>query len=306
MITVLSGANSSALSNHLKKMKLDFTNKHSSSAIEQINGESIQKHQLSALLQGVTLFSTDRLVVIKSISAQKEVASELALRIKDIPSDTHIVLVEPQLDKRTVFYKELVKSAQMLSFEEMNELRAADWVRQSVKKSGGSISQSDAVFLVQRTGTDQARLENELNKLLLLSSTVNRESITSVVEQDPRETVFELLEYALGGQLKRALYVLAQLKAMKSDPHQLLGMLIWQTNVMAIVHSAKNKSDSEIAKQTKINPYVVQKTRSLVRRLDRSSLTNMIDAVVSCDARFKESGVQPYQVLEFTVIKIAS
>lgn len=305
MITVLTGANSSALRQKVADLKKAFTEQYSASGIEQFDGEALQVQDVTGLLQGATLFSTQRLIVIKNVSTQKEVAAEFAVRFSSIADTVDIVFIEPTLDKRTVFYKELKKVADIMTFDKMNDISAQRWATDYAKKNNGTISLQDAQFLVQRVGPNQIRLENELDKLLLSTKTITRSIIEDVVEADSRETIFELLESALSGQLQKALHVLHQLEASKSDAHQIFGMLVWQVNIVAIVHSAKQLPDSTVAKQAKINPYVVSKSRRLASRLDKKELSRIITTVADAERQLKQTGVKPFQVLEFVINSMA-
>jgi len=305
VIIVLTGSNSSALHQKLIQIKKEFAQKYSSAGIEQIDGEALEVKDLPSLLHGATIFAEQRLVVIKDISARKDVASELVLQLATIADSTDIVFLEPQLDKRTVFYKELKKLAEILIFDEMNEASAQRWVVEFCKKNGGILSAQDAVFLVRRTGPDQARLENEIQKLLLLEATITQEMIEQVVQEDPKDTIFQLLDYALSGQGQNALSLLWDFETNKQDAHKIFSMLVWQVNILAIAFSAKSLPEAVIAKQMKINPYVVSKSRGLARRLSRASLIRIIEIVATGDLQLKQTDVKAYHVLSVAVGTIA-
>lgn len=305
MITVLTGTNSSALYQKLIQIKKDFAQKYSSAGIEQIDGEALQIKDIPSLLHGATLFAVQRLIVVKDIAAFKDVASELVLQLTSVADSTDIVFVEPQLDKRTIFYKDLKKYGEILTFDEMNEVSAQRWIVEFCKDNGGNISPQNAGFLVRRAGLSQARLENEIQKLILMNPEISQETIERAVEEDPRDTIFQLLEYAFNGQQKKALSLLRVFESTKQDAHQIFSMLVWQVNIIAITFSAKHQSDAMIAKHAKINPYVVSKARGLARRLNKATLTQTVETVAVGDLQLKKAGANPYQVLSVVVSTIS-
>ncbi len=304
MITVLTGENVNELQKHLMRMKKEFVALRGESGVETVSGETLKKEQIAGLLHGATLFSSHRFVILKHSAQNKEVAAEMILQLPSVSAETHLVLVEPSLDKRTVFFKELKKQADIVNFPHLNEASAANWVKEAVTKNGGSISRDDANFLIQRVGVDQSRLSNEVDKLLLINSVVARDAIIAVVEADPRETIFQLLDSALSGDKKQTLHILSQLETVHVDAHQIMGMVLWQVNIIAIVFSAANISESEISKQMKISPYVVAKTRRLTRNLHKNKVRNIVSAAAECDTQLKRTGGHPFTLLEIAIMRI--
>lgn len=304
MITVLSGSNSYALREMLAQVKQAFIDEYGAQGVEVITGEQLEPDRLGSLLGGATLFAANRLVIIKNLSENKPAAEKLLDLYKNIPNETHAVLVEGVMDKRTVLYKTLKKEADFHEFAELDEPAAVQWVQELVQKEGGTINSSDARLLVRSAGTDQSRLAHEVAKLVAYGSTVTAVSIEQLVEKNPEETVFQLLEYALGGKPARAIEVLEGLERAHEDPFQAANMLIWQTNILAVVAGAGEASDGQIAKEAKVNPFVVKKTRGLARRLSRQQLGSMLDAVAELDVRLKSTAADPWRALEHTVLAL--
>lgn len=304
MITVLSGSNTQAIREKLAAIKEAFIKQHGSEGVETVAGEQLQPEQLNSLLSGATLFALDRLVIVRGLSENKLVAEQYLKVLDSISDQTQVVLVEGGLDKRTVFYKTLKKQAELLEFAELDEVAATNWVKESVKKQGGEIDSGTARLLVRYAGTDQSRLTNEVAKLVAYDSKITPKTIEELVEKRPEDTIFQLLEYALSGKTNQALSVLEGLEKAHEDPFQTASMLIWQTNILAIVHSGKEIPDSEIAKSAKLNPFVVKKTRSLARGITRPKLNSILNRVAECDVALKSSSTEPWRILERTILSI--
>lgn len=302
MITVLSGSNTHAVRAKLAELKQAFINQHGSAGVEVVAGAQLEPDSLGALIGGATLFATNRLVIIRDLAENKLAAEKLLTLYQKVPEETHLVLVEGVLDKRTVLYKTLKKETDFYEFAELDELTAIKWVGELVQKEGGKIGNSDARLLVRYVGTDQSRLTNEVAKLLAYDSTITQASIELLVEKNPEETIFQLLEYALGGKPAQALKVLENLEQAHEDPFQAASMLIWQTNILAVVASAGDTSDGEIAKSAKINPFVVKKTRGLSVRLSKEKLRQIINAVAQLDVQLKTTSADPWRSLETTIL----
>lgn len=304
MITVLTGTNAYALRQELAAIKTKFLKTYGDSGIEAVEGEELGIQNVPVLLQGVTLFSTNRLVIIRNVSKNKSVAEKLQDLLGSIPVEVHLVLVEDSIDKRTAFYKALKKETDFHEFLPLDEPALIKWIAEAVKQQGGKISPSATRLLIRYAGADQIHLENEIQKLVAYNHTVSEQTITELVEKNTEETVFELLENALNGNTKKALIVLEGLEAAHEDPFQAANMLIWQTHILAVVSSAGSISESEVAKAFKINPYVIKKTKRIAHQMNKAKLRNVISQVAKLDITLKSTSSDPWRVLETAVLSM--
>ena len=304
MTTVLTGSNGHAIIAALNAQKSAFIKQYGEAGVEVLNADQIQPEQLASLLMGATLFASNRLVVIRNLSENKTLSESLLGMLETIPAEVEVVLVEKQLDKRTVFYKTLKQKADFQEFTELDEYQAVKWVEETVKMQHGAIDRVAAQLLVQSVGTDQLRLQHEIEKLLAYDTTISQKTIAELVEANHRDTVFQLLELALSGKTNQAIAVLSGLEQAHEDPFQITNMLIWQTHILAVVHSAQSESDSEIAKQAKVNPFVVRKTKQLALRMTASKLRSILEGVAQCDVLLKTTAAAPWRVVEQTILRL--
>jgi len=304
VITVLSGTNYHAVSAKVKELTEAFEAEYGSEGIERRDASSIEPSQLASLLTGVTLFASHRLVIIKDLSASKHLVESFLQIIKNIPEAVRVVILEPQLDKRTALYKALKKDAELLEYSELDEVALSSWVRDEVGRQKGNIDAKALQLIVQYVGLDQGRMLQELNKLLAYDSSITTKAVEELVEPSPQDTIFQLLDLALGGKSTRALEVLDGLERAHEDPFQTASMLIWQVHILALVQGAGTTADSEIAKEAKINPFVIRKSRGLAKSLTKAKLTQIIDAVAACDVTLKTSSTEPWRVIEQTILAL--
>ncbi len=304
MLTVLTGLNSYALNQKLSDLKAVFIEKYGKDGVEAYQAEQIQSGTLQSILGGATLFAPNRFIVIKNLGANKVLSEQFLAFMKNISSEVEVVLVESSIDKRTALYKALKKDAQLIELGELEEPQLSAWIQEEVRCQDGKIDSRTARTLIQYTGLDQARLSQEISKLIAYNPEITEATIAELVEPNPQDTVFQLLELALGGRTAKALEVLNGLERAHEDPFQVASMLVWQTHILAIVHSAKNLSDSEVAKSAKINPFVVRKTRSLANNMNRSKLNKILEVVADCDVQLKSTSTEPWRVVEQTIVSL--
>ena len=304
MITILSGNNHFLIQHKFKELKFKFIEKYGESAVESYKAEQLDVQKLQALLLGVSLFAENRLVIIKYLSSDKDLSETFLDISKQIPDTTSVILLEGPLDKRTGFYKTLKKDFSLLEYTELSDFELLKWISDTVHQQGGKIAPKEVKLLLQMVGNDQIRLLNEIQKLVLYNSEITHETIMLLVEKKPEDLVFQLLESSLGGKQSQALTILEELQKSHEDPFAVANMLIWQTYIVAVVDSAGSTPEFEIAKQAKIKPYVVQKTKRLISQLSRQSIKLIIDNVASMDIKLKSNNGSPWSILEQTILEL--
>lgn len=304
MIHFFFGSNQYQIKTALDELVRSTKSKHGEHAVERVEGETLELRQLPDILQGATLFAPQRLVIVKGLSKNKPAWDALGDKLEQIPSSLQLVIVETAPDKRTRTFKQLQKLADVHEAKELAEPEAAKWLTDEAARRGGKLETAMAKKIVERAGTDQWRLSNELDKLLLHSQ-VSDSLISELVEMTPQANVFALLDAVMQGRTDAVREMLHEAKAIE-DPYMLFGLLTAQVMQLAALVHGRGRSSAEIAKLLKVHPYPLGKLSSIANKLDRSQLRSMVEAVAGMDDDVKSSGVDPWVLLERTLIKIAA
>ena len=297
MIILLTGTNSFAIRQTLDTLVTNFLNKNGAHALERVDGESFDSLRLPELLQGASLFASERLVLLRDASKNKLLWEALGEWTDRVPKEVVLVLIESAPDKRTRTYKQLQKHGRLQDFADMSEPELVRWAVKAAAEYGATLDTSAAQHLVRQVGTDQWRLSNELQKLSAYSSAITMQSIDALIEPSPHATAFELLDAALAGNTAKTRQILARLKA-SEDPYKLFGLLVSQVQTLALVAAAQGKAAEVIAKEAGVHPFVVRKMQSAARRIQGSRLTEVIAAVARTDTQMKSTGLDPWLLLE--------
>ena len=282
-----------------------FVAKFGAHGLERVDGEGYDPLQLAQLLQGASLFAAQRLVVLKNAASNKALWEALADWTERIPSETTLIVVEPQPDKRTKTYKILKGKTDFKEFTQLSEGELARWAQARAKELGAVLSASDASYLVERTGRDQWRMSHELDKLASYQPEITKQAIDTLVEPSPEGTAFELLDAALAGDAKRVATLIRNLKT-EEDPYKLFGLLASQVHTLAVVSSAGNRVPDQIAKDAGLHPFVVRKTQAAAKHLGMSKIRQIAEDVALCDYQLKSTGADPWQLIATCLQKIAT
>lgn len=161
-------------------------------------------------------------------------------------------------------------------------------------------------MLVLRIGINQLRLKNELDKLLSFNPKVDRQSIELLTTASSQSTTFDLLDAALGGKTKKALELYQDQRRQRVEPQAILALLAWQLHVLATVKAAGDRSPDQVAKDAKLNPYVVRKTASLARGLSMTSIKELVAATFNLDRRLKRETIDADEAMQNLLVSVAS
>ncbi len=306
MIRVLAGTNAFGLQHDLAKITAKFVTEHGDLALERVDGEEVSYERITETLNSLPFLTSKKLVVLRAPSAQKRFVEEAETLLADIPETNEVIILEPKLDKRLAYYKYLKKNTDLTEYTQPDENSMAAWLQRRAKDQGGVISSNDARYLIERTGINQQNLCNELDKLLLYDDKVTRASIDVLTDATPQSTIFQLLEAAFAGNVKRALELYAEQRALKVEPQQIVAMLGWQLHVLAVVKTAGTRSPDEIAKSAKMSPYAVRKSQNVARSLTLATLKTLISDLLIIDTRSKRSSLDLDEALQHFFLKLAA
>jgi DNA polymerase-3 subunit delta len=206
--------------------------------------------------------------------------------LSNLPETTDVIIHEPKLDKRSVYYKYLKKNTDYQEFNELDEYGLSKWLT-----GQADISQSDAKYLVDRVGPNQQLLSNEIAKLVAYSPKVTKQTIDLLTEPTPQSTIFQLLDSAFSGNHKQMLKLYQEQRASKVEPQQIIAMLAWQRHILAIVKTAGDRTDSAIAADAKINPFVVRKSQQITRNLSTHKLKDLVHKLTQLDLQLKTTAI---------------
>lgn len=302
---VLTGENGFALERELTKLTDAYLKENGGLGLERIDGETAEPDRIREALSAVSFLAPDKLVVIRGLGANKQASGQIEQLFDDLPETTQVVLVEPRFDKRSAYYKFMKKHADLREFPELDRPGLARWLADTAGQAGGSLSPADARYLVERVGGDQQLLANELEKLMLYEPKITRASIDLLTDATPQGTVFQLLEAAFAGDRVRTLRLYAEQRAQKVEPPQIIAMLAWQLHVLAVIKTAAGRRPDAIAKEARINPFVVQKSGSIARRLTPAELKSLVEGLLKLDMQTKRTGIDADEALQHYLLTLS-
>lgn len=297
MFTLIFGENAYERDKALDHIVRDYAD-----AVERFDGSVITAGDLRSLLYSQSLFSAQRLVVIKNLSENKDTWQELGQYL-DGKSDEQVVLIEPKPDKRTKTYKALVKVAKMIEcapFGEHDTAKAAAWLGQLAIEKKIELTMEAATQMVARLGTDQYLLSNELVRLSSLGA-ITPAVVAEYSEETIHDTAFSLLELAIEGQTPAVTHKVQRLRV-SEDAYQTFGLLVSQVFALAVINASKASDD---LRDIGVHPFVLRKLGPLGERLSVAKVRALVHECAQTDTQLKGSATDPWLLIETMLLRIA-
>lgn len=270
-----------------------FSAKHPNGQIENLDEKSGFRALEDLTLTG-SLFGEHQLIFAEKFWTPEkfEMAEKTKYfeKIKDF-SETTLIFVEPQLDKRKKSSKFLLKHAKVEMFEPLAEDEIIAWIQDFIQKKSGKISVEDARFLLNRCGHNLWSLHQEIEKCLSASEDKNlgKDLIETLTIPHSETVIWDFLAKFSSRDKKAALAQWQILLDMGESVHQILAMIIREIRIHTLILAglSENMSAKEIAAKTKLHPFVVQKTQKLSQKFSREKLRDLYDACFEIDRGIK-------------------
>jgi DNA polymerase III delta subunit len=285
---ILTGDNEYLIKKRLNSLVDDFQEKNGNFSIERIDSKKMDFDSVMSNLQSLSFLSPNRMFVLDQPGNYETWATNFSSLISSIPSSTTVVVLEPKIDKRLKYYKDLKKIEGFESYDSLNSAQLVNWMTDYVKKQKASINYSDASYLIAIVGNDQNRLANELDKLFAYDSKITKETIDLLVEPSLNTTVFKLLEVAFSGKHHQVSNIFNQLIAEKVEIPQIIGAMAWQLQLFAIIKSSPGYSANQIAEKIGANVYMVDNSMQTIAKYSYNDLVNYSQRLVDLSTEFRD------------------
>ncbi len=305
MIVTLTGANDHLRKQELARRTAAFIAAYDAMAVERLDGDEATPERMREAIQSSPFLTERKLVILREPSKQKAFTENIGTILEEVSDTTDLIIYEPKLDKRSVYYRTLKKSTDFHEHTDLDAGSLARWAVDYLAAKEGKLSIRDATQLINRIGLDQQLLQSELDKLYAYDPQITLQTIELLTERTPQSTVFELLDAAFAGKTERAFALYKEQRALRVEPQAIIAMLTWQLHTLAVIKGAGARSTEEIAQKAKLNPFVIRKNQTLVRGLGMARIRRLISDLLQLDIQLKSSSLDADEALQHYLLTLA-
>lgn len=287
MVVTVTGDNQHMVVTEVKSIIDGFVAKHGKLTVERFDAEEADAEHILDTTSAISLLSANKLVVIQNFERNKVLVEKIESLVEETPDETTLLIEIGKLDKRARYGKFLKQHSDFREFTVFSPQEMVTWVVQTTKDKGGDIDKATTQYLLDFIGSDQTRLSNELDKLIIFDQHIRPETIDLLCEKEPTSTVFELLDAGFNGQKQKALSLYEEQRQQQLEPLAIIGMIGWQIHILAVVKTAKGRSARQIAQEAGLHPFVVQKSLKLVQKMTLQKLRVLVHRAVELEVEIK-------------------
>ena len=305
MILAFVGDNGHAREQAAAEFIAGFTGVHGAMAVDKFAGEELELGALNDAISTVPFLSPRRLVIVRDISANKDLVEQLETIAEAVADTTDMVIVEGHVDGRSKYLTNLKKIAEVREFHHLEGDDLVGWIIEQAKLLGGSIARPTAQQLIDRVGTNQQLIANELAKLVLYQPEITQETIVELTAYTPQSSIFAMLDAAFAGNPAEALKLYSEQRTQGMEPQAILGMVTWQLHALTLVKAGGSMSANDIASRAKLSPFVVRKNQTNARRVSDQKLIQLLEQAIMTDKMIKSSRVNTDDAVQSLILSFA-
>ena len=282
-IYLLYGEEKYDLNARVEKIKKEFSNLEVGVNLFYINLDNVD--ELESVLQGVTFFGSQKLVIIKDTKLKFNVSL-----LNDIDDEIKVIIIEDSVDKRLSDYKAIAKIAEVVEFKHYDEGQMTKFIMDLLKKYDVKISFDDARYMQNVRGTDKQNNMNELQKLVIYvgqGGTVTKEVIDTVCSKTLNAKIFDVLDDIINKKKEVAIKELDSLLKQKEPIVKIYIMLYKQFKQLYMIKLLKQTGNTNVAQELGIHPFVAKKLSQAADKYSEKSLKNIIYAFDDYDQKTK-------------------
>ena len=280
-------------------------------AIEAYDAAGTGPETVVSACNSFSLFGEGPFVVVRNLdawnAAQKAVVVEY---LQDPSPGSDLVLMGKKLGSRERLLAAVKKSGEVHTFEQPTGKALVKWVVGHAGKLGLELPENVAEDLSTRCSGDKMRLIRETEKLALYvgEGAATHEDVAVLCPPDVQSNIFAFVDSLAAGQRGRAIRLLEDLIETGEPPLRLTFMVRRQFQLVARARALleRGASQSEVARELKVPPFVARKLEEQGRTLDEESLERALALVLDLESGLKGGKDLGDELqVELTVLKLS-
>lgn len=301
------------LTDYIEKNALDESVKEFNQSV--VYGRDVSPKDIIDLSRRFPMMGNYQLVVVKEAQDIKEIGDLEPYILAPLSSTILVINFKyKKIDKRKSFYKKMVKSKDVITYESKrfydNQIPA--WIEKSVKLLGYSISPHASRMLSEYLGSDLSKINNELEKLAInieRGSEITENEVETNIGISKDFNIFELQNALVARNAFKAQRIVNHFEANPKDhPIQMLTVVLHNFFMKVFLyHKNEEKSKNTIAALIGVSPFFVQDYTKAAKTFPPLKIKSIIDQIRQLDLKSKGVGStdsKGYAALRELVFKV--
>lgn len=277
-------------------------------------GKEISIDDLLGVAKRYPMMAERQVVIVKEAQHLSRTIENLTAYAENPQLSTVLVICYKykKLDKRKKLHKALREHAVIFESKKMYENQVSEWIRNLLKGKGYAISHKASVLLVEFLGTDLSRINNELDKLLIVlaeGTEIGPAEIEAHIGISKDYNNFELKKAIGEKNMKKAARIAHYFSENPKDNPFVVTITLLHTFFAQLLqyHGLNDHSPKNVASALHINPYFVSEYQTAARNYPMKKVSQIIRELRDLDLKGKgvgASNITQADLLKEMLVKI--
>ncbi|MEM6997583.1 MAG: DNA polymerase III subunit delta [Patescibacteria group bacterium] len=272
-------------------------------AVERCDLEEIGVDELVSRISTIPMFSGTRLVIIRGLEHATSLVDRLETIASAVPTSTSVLMIAPALKKNDPLLKSKAEGVEVIYFQAQSAETLVEMLIKRADSLNTKIARSDAIYLLERVGDNPLRLRSEIDKLSVHGS-ITHQLIDELVDQSSTSKVFDLLDAALSGDQQRALKIYEEQRDQRTDPAQVMSLIIWQLQVLSLA-VCSGDTPAVLSSRSGISEYPIKKVISFRGRISKQRVSLLLGEAMTADHRIRVERKDADEAMRLQIVQIA-
>ncbi|MEI6529587.1 MAG: DNA polymerase III subunit delta [Candidatus Falkowbacteria bacterium] len=301
MIIFLHGADSFRSHRMLLEMKKKFISDtdHDSNSLSLLDGQATTLKEIGEKINTGSLFVKKRMVIIENIFKNKKtkIFTELADYLKKFSDseDNIIIFIDEEVGGKNKVLKVdakklftfLNKQKYVQEFPPLSNIQLLSFIKKEASTYNKEMAANAAASLINLANGDLWIMSSEIKKLSFHTSAkiISDSDVQELCAGAINDNIFALTDALSAKNKNLALKLLEEQYAAGLSDEYLIAMLIRQFKILLQIRTAidSNLSQTEMASQLKLHPFVVKKGLFQAKNFSATNLKNYLNQLIRLD-----------------------
>lgn len=271
-----------------------------SNNIIKLNMDEITISDLINECSYYSLLKETKYVVVNNFKLLKD-NNKIIDYLKDPHPDTVLILITDKIDKRSVIYKEIVKSGEIIIIENtinLNQKISEYSLNKNIKIDFKGINK-----LLENNLNNYDLVLNEIDKINIITDNITYEDVLKYTSKLIGEDNFAFCDVVIKKDYQEIMIYFNEFKQLRQEVIPFIALLASQYRLMYAVKPL-NKTPDAIAKDLGVHPYRVKLAKEKGTMYTRDELQKKLLDLCDLDYNLKTSTVDKYMLLKIFLVNV--
>lgn len=271
-----------------------------SNNIIKLNMDEITISNLINECSYYSLLKETKYVVVNNFKLLKD-NNKIIDYLKDPHPDTVLILITDKIDKRSVIYKEIVKSGEIIIIENtinLNQKISEYSLNKNIKIDFKGINK-----LLENNLNNYDLVLNEIDKINIITDNITYEDVLKYTSKLIGEDNFAFCDVVIKKDYQEIMIYFNEFKQLRQEVIPFIALLASQYRLMYAVKPL-NKTPDAIAKDLGVHPYRVKLAKEKGTMYTRDELQKKLLDLCDLDYNLKTSTVDKYMLLKIFLVNV--